>query len=75
MRKTTPTITPPLAWSCTYPGRAGHVRDARRFLAAALDGCAVADDAILCLSELAANAVRFFLLSSRVVINALSIGR
>jgi anti-sigma regulatory factor (Ser/Thr protein kinase) len=44
------------AIAVTYPGRpdqAGHVRaDLRRIL----DGCPIADDVILCASELAANA-------------------
>ena len=51
MRETT-TAVPPLAWSRTYPGRADHVGEARRFLASVLDDW----PAILCLSELAANA-------------------
>jgi anti-sigma regulatory factor (Ser/Thr protein kinase) len=56
MREIT-TAVPPLAWSRTYPGRADHVGEARRFLAGVLDDRPVAYDAILCLSELAANAV------------------
>ena len=56
MRETT-TAVPPLAWSRTYPGRADHVGEARRFLASVLDDWPAAYDAILCLSELAANAV------------------
>jgi len=56
MRETT-TALPPLAWSRTYPGRADHVGEARRFLASVLDGRAAAYEAVLCLSELAANAV------------------
>jgi anti-sigma regulatory factor (Ser/Thr protein kinase) len=56
MRETT-TAVPPLAWSRTYPGRADHVGEARRFLASVLDDWPSAYDAILCLSELAANAV------------------
>src|ERR1022692_3730533 len=47
----------PLAWSRTYPARADQVREARRFTAGVLDGCPAADDAILCVSELATNAV------------------
>jgi len=50
-----PDVCGPVA---TYPGRPEHVRqvraDARRLLA----GCPAADEVILCLSELAANAVR-----------------
>jgi serine/threonine-protein kinase RsbW len=51
------TAPPPLAWSRTYPGTAEHVRDARRFLAGVLAGHPATDDAVLCLSELASNAV------------------
>jgi serine/threonine-protein kinase RsbW len=40
-----------------FPATPRQVRQARAFLAAALDGCPVADEAILCLSELASNAV------------------
>jgi anti-sigma regulatory factor (Ser/Thr protein kinase) len=44
-------------WSRTFPANSAHVRDARRFLATILDGHPKADDALLCLSELATNAV------------------
>jgi serine/threonine-protein kinase RsbW len=40
-----------------FAGDAGQVRAARRFLAAVLDRCPAADDALLCVSELATNAV------------------
>jgi anti-sigma regulatory factor (Ser/Thr protein kinase) len=40
-----------------FPGEAGQVREARRFLAGVLDGGPAADDALLCVSELATNAV------------------
>jgi anti-sigma regulatory factor (Ser/Thr protein kinase) len=40
-----------------FPGEAGQVREARRFLAGVLDGAPAADDALLCASELATNAV------------------
>jgi Histidine kinase-like ATPase domain len=40
-----------------FPATASQVGEARRFLAAALVGCPVADDAVLCLSELASNSV------------------
>jgi anti-sigma regulatory factor (Ser/Thr protein kinase) len=46
----------PLAWSRVFPGTPAQAREARRFLAATLDGHPAADDAVLCLSELAANA-------------------
>lgn len=45
------------SWHRVFPGDASQVREARRFLAGCLAGCAAADDAITCLSELAANAV------------------
>lgn len=49
--------TPLIAWSRTFPATAQQVGEARRFLATILDGCPAADDALLCLSELATNAV------------------
>ncbi|MGH3285225.1 MAG: ATP-binding protein [Streptosporangiaceae bacterium] len=48
---------PPRMWSRTFPGRPDQIRHARQCLAPMLDGCPVADDAILCLSELATNSV------------------
>jgi serine/threonine-protein kinase RsbW len=50
-------VTAPLAWSRVFPGRPCQVREARRFLAQILRDFPAADDAVLCLSELAANAV------------------
>lgn len=50
-------VTTPLAWSRVFPGRPFQVREARRFLAQILRDFPAADDAVLCLSELAANAV------------------
>ncbi len=53
-----------LAWPVTtpkrrvFPGRPDQVAHARRFVARVLDGCPVADDALLCASELASNAIR-----------------
>jgi anti-sigma regulatory factor (Ser/Thr protein kinase) len=44
-------------WSRAFPGLAAQAREARRFLSAIVDGCPAADDAILCLSELVANAI------------------
>ena len=41
-----------------FPGRPDQVAHARRFVARALGGCPVADDALLCASELASNAIR-----------------
>ena len=43
--------------SRTFPGRRDQVAQARAFLARFLAGCPVADDAVLLVSELAANAV------------------
>ena len=40
-----------------FPARPEQVRAARCFTAAALAGCPVADDAVLCVSELATNSV------------------
>jgi anti-sigma regulatory factor (Ser/Thr protein kinase) len=47
---------PPLSWSCAFPATPAQAREARRSLARLLDGHPAADDAALCLSELAANA-------------------
>jgi anti-sigma regulatory factor (Ser/Thr protein kinase) len=55
----TPSIGPArplIAWSRDFPALPGQVREARRFLAGILEGCPAADDAALCLSELATNA-------------------
>lgn len=58
---------------CRLAGEAAQVGAARRFVAEFLGGDWPAlDAAVLLTSELAANAVVFFLLSSRVVISALS---
>lgn len=48
-----------LAWSRVFQARADQVREAREFLRAALEGCPAADDAILCISELASNAILY----------------
>ena len=50
------TTAMPLAWSRAFPATPEQAREARRFLARILDGRPAADDAILCLSEMAANA-------------------
>src|SRR2546426_338768 len=39
-----------------FPAGLDQVCEARRFAASVLDGCPAADDAVLCVSELAANA-------------------
>src|ERR1035438_5456714 len=46
----------PLAWARACPAPPVQVREARRFLASALDGRPAADDAVLCLSEMVTNA-------------------
>jgi serine/threonine-protein kinase RsbW len=45
-----------LATSVTYPGTTEHIRIVRADLRAVLNECPMADDVILCASELAANA-------------------
>ena len=52
-----PAAAAPPVTAQVFPGDAGQVRAARRFLAGVLDGCPAADDALLCVSELATNAV------------------
>jgi serine/threonine-protein kinase RsbW len=51
------TTAPQLAWSRAFHAVPAQVGEARRFLAAILDDRANADDAVICLSELATNAV------------------
>ncbi len=46
-----------ITWARDFPGTADQVGRARRFLAGLLGDCPAADDAVLCLSEVAANAV------------------
>ena len=48
--------TPAITWARDFPGTPEQAGKARRFLAAVLDNRPAADDAILCLSELASNA-------------------
>jgi anti-sigma regulatory factor (Ser/Thr protein kinase) len=43
-------------FSRAYPASASQIRAVRADLRALLDGCPIADDAVLCASELAANA-------------------
>ena len=52
-----PAAAAPPVTARVFAGDAGQVRAARRFLAGLLDGCPAADDALLCVSELATNAV------------------
>jgi serine/threonine-protein kinase RsbW len=51
------TGAPQVTWSRAFPATPQQVGEARRFLAGILDGRSAADDAVLCLSELASNAV------------------
>jgi hypothetical protein len=45
------------AASRTFPGQPQEVGNARAFAAGCLDGCPLSDDAVLCVSEFASNAV------------------
>jgi Histidine kinase-like ATPase domain len=49
------TVATPTKREQVFPARPDQVRIARTFMASVLAGCPVADDAILCVSELAAN--------------------
>jgi Histidine kinase-like ATPase domain len=51
------TVATPRQGEQVLPARPDQVRVARAFLATVLAGCPAADDAILCLSELASNSV------------------
>jgi hypothetical protein len=50
------TASPPTR-TRVFPARPDQVREARKFVSAVLDGSPVADDALLCVSELATNSV------------------
>ncbi len=50
------TTAPPLVWSRAFPADAAQIGEARRFLSGLLGDLPAADDAVLCLSELATNA-------------------
>src|SRR5215467_5661359 len=52
-----PAAAAPPVTARVFAGDAGQVRAARRFVAGALDGCTGVSDALLCVSELATNAV------------------
>ena len=56
MRETS--TAPLIGWSRAFPATSAQVREARRFLAGILDGHPATDDAVLCLSELASNAIQ-----------------
>jgi serine/threonine-protein kinase RsbW len=45
-------------WARSFPATAEQVREARRFLAAILGGRPLADEALLCLSELVTNSLQ-----------------
>jgi serine/threonine-protein kinase RsbW len=51
------TTPPGQMWCHEFPARPEQVGQARRFLSSALEECPVIDEAVLCLSELASNAV------------------
>jgi hypothetical protein len=52
------TPDPPRTWSRDYPGKPDQVAQARAFLALALAGCPAAEDAVLLMSEICANAIQ-----------------
>jgi serine/threonine-protein kinase RsbW len=56
-RATGTAAAPVITWARTFPAVPAQVREARRFLAGLLDGGPAAGDALICLSELASNAV------------------
>jgi DNA-binding XRE family transcriptional regulator len=56
MRQPAPTSAETVAFSRVYLGNPDQMRAVRAHLRGLLDGCSVADDAILCASEMAANA-------------------
>jgi hypothetical protein len=53
--RSTVVTAPPRKHHQVFPARPDQVRQARKLIRAALEGCPVADDAVLCVSELAAN--------------------
>ncbi len=56
----TPAMTPPASRTArAYPGTAEHIRVVRADIRALTDGCPLAEDLILCASELATNAVLY----------------
>jgi anti-sigma regulatory factor (Ser/Thr protein kinase) len=52
-----PATHAPCTWTHVFPARAEQVRHARKLLTLALDGCPMAEEIVLCLSELASNSV------------------
>src|ERR1022692_716336 len=55
MRPSAPASAPSRTFSRAYPASASQIRVVRADLRALLDGCPIADDAVLCASELATN--------------------
>jgi serine/threonine-protein kinase RsbW len=56
MRQPAPTTAKTAVFSRAYLGNPGQIRAVRADLRGLFDGCPIADDAILCASEMAANA-------------------
>jgi anti-sigma regulatory factor (Ser/Thr protein kinase) len=56
MRPSTPQALAERTSEVTYPGAAEHIRAVRADLRSLLTDCPIADEVILCVSELAANA-------------------
>jgi len=56
MRQPAPAPAGTVAFSRAYPARPSQIRAVRSDLRELLDGCPVADEVVLCASELAANA-------------------
>jgi hypothetical protein len=57
--RSTAVTAPPYKHHQVFPARPDQVREARRFLRAVLEGCPLADDAVLCVSEMSANSVLY----------------
>jgi hypothetical protein len=57
VRHPTRISSPSQAWIGVFPARPDRVRHMQQGLARLLDGCPLADSAVLCLSELATNSV------------------
>lgn len=51
-------IAPERVWARSFPATADQIREARRFLATILGGRPLADEALLCLSELVTNSLQ-----------------
>ena len=53
-----PGTAPVVTWSRAFPAKPAQIHEARGFLAGLLDDRTAADDAVLCLSEVATNAIQ-----------------